>query len=103
MSTVASTDNVRTWCDAVDACVADIQRAADGDDWERAGMLCSRLDQTLREAPPPDADSDAVATSVRGAQAALARLDEQARATRAALGEELRQVNRGRKAVSAYR
>jgi hypothetical protein len=77
--------------------------AAEANDWERAGALCNRLDQTLRQSPPADAASAAVAASVQGAQTALARLDEQARATRAALGEELRHVNRGRKAVSAYR
>ncbi len=103
MNAEDSVDTLQAWCDRVDACVADMQRAADANDWERAGVLCSRLDQTLRQTPPPHADSEAVAASVAGAQAALARLDEQARATRAALGEELRHVNRGRKAVSAYR
>ena len=103
MMSAGSEDAVQAWCDAVDACVTDMLDAAESNDWERAGVLCSRLDETLRQTPPPDADSDAVAASVHGAQTALARLDEQARATRTALGEELRHVNRGRKAVSAYR
>ena len=53
-----STENtVQAWCDAVDACVTDMLSAAEANDWERAGALCNRLDQTLRQSPPADAAS----------------------------------------------
>lgn len=93
--------NASQWASRLDAEAYALEALAENGDWEAICPAAAAF-VTLLHAPLPD-DIDVVAPRLERARTIIEKLLPAALAARDALGTDIRQLAKGRKAVSAYR
>lgn len=101
MDSASESEQYRDWQDYLATLAAQIEVHANDGEWHAISPLLLTYSSTLRH--PPAIKTAHLEAAYRAAQVMTAGLERRAKRVREETAQEVRQLKRGRRAVSAYR